>query len=289
MPLAAPPGPLWTADAKEPHPIERTVILYFGSYAERTAEGRKRVEGTCERTGVGFVEQELDVDNPATNWRAIQRAVGEAVEGCDRVLVDISTMPREIIWYVLWAVGQGRHSVGYVYHAPENYGDGWLSRDPRTPRLVYKMSGMALPSKRTALVVTAGFDLQRAIRLIYWCEPSRVLVGLQGASGFLRNQSAMEIYREKLRKEHECRFFELDAYGEDRGLGVIEEEVARLGKSWNVIMSSLGPKLTAISLYRLQRGNPELGLVYAPSTQFSETYSYGIGSAFGGELADEPR
>ena len=22
MPLAAPPGPLWTADAKEPHPLE---------------------------------------------------------------------------------------------------------------------------------------------------------------------------------------------------------------------------------------------------------------------------
>ena len=174
-------------------------------------------------------------------------------------------------------------------NAPENYGDGWLSRDPRTPRLVYKMSGMALPSKRTALVVTAGFDLQRAVRLIYWCEPSRVLVGLQGSPGFVRNRSAMEIYREKLRKEHECHFFELDAYGEDRGLAVIEEEVARLGRSWNVIMSSLGPKLTAISLYRLQRGNPEVGLVYAPSTQFSENYSYGIGTAFRGELANGPR
>ena len=32
MPLAAPPGPLWTADAKEPHPIEFCHTPKHGSW-----------------------------------------------------------------------------------------------------------------------------------------------------------------------------------------------------------------------------------------------------------------
>ena len=263
----------------------RALVFYFGDYAERTAENRGAVEAKCESSGIGCVSRRLSVYDPAANWRTVRESVEEETEGCERVLVDISTMPREVIWYVLWAIDQRKVDVSYVYHTPKNYGPGWLSRDPRTPRLVYKMSGIALPDRRTALLVTAGFDLQRVMRLIYWCEPSVLLVGLQSNSVFGRNSEAMEVHRKEISKQHECRFFELDAYGKDQGLAAVEEEVAGLDGAWNIVMSSLGPKLTAISLYRLQRRQPEIGLVYAPSTEFSEEYSYGIGRAFGGTLS----
>ncbi len=57
-----------------------------------------------------------------------------------------------------------------------------------------------------------------------------------------------------------------------------------LDSAYNVIMSSLGPKLTAITLYKLHRENEARGLVYAPSNEFSLEYSSGIGPCFEGTL-----
>ena len=264
--------------------LRRALVLYFGEYEGWTEENRENVGGVCAEEGVECRWSRLSVLKPAENWRSVADAIQVSVKECGDVIVDISTMPREIIWYVLWLLEAEALAVRYVYHSPEKYGEDWLSRDPRAPRLVYKMSGIALPSRKTALVVTAGFDLQRAVRLIEWCEPSVLLVGLQSESLFARNAEAMEDHREKVRREFGCKFFELDAYGDDHGLRAVREQVEAIESSYNVIMSSLGPKLTAISLYRLQRKLPTLGLVYTPATEFSKTYSLGTGRAFWGDL-----
>lgn len=265
--------------------VQRALVFYFGdAYESRTRERRKAVEVVCEAGNIRCTMRRLDLDDPASNWRAVLDAVGEATHGSDRVLIDISTMPREVIWYVLWRLDGLFDRVNYVYHTPEDYGGGWLSRDPLAPRLVYKLSGEALPGKKTALLVTAGFDLERAKRLIYWCEPSVLLLGLQSESRFRRNIEAMNLYRERLQREHECIVFDLDAYSDDHGLAAVRGQLEALGGEYNVIMSSLGPKLTAISLFEIQRTTREFGLVYAPSTQFSEDYSKGIGDGFWGEL-----
>ena len=152
--------------------MRRALVLYFGEYENRTEANRKEVQRTCDGEEVECVWCRLNVTEPARNWQAVAESVGAAVGSCSRVVVDISTMPREVIWYVLWLLEQETVDVSYVYHSPENYGKEWLSRDPRAPRLVYKLSGMSLPAKKTALLVTAGFDLQRAVRLIEWCEPA---------------------------------------------------------------------------------------------------------------------
>ena len=264
--------------------VRKVLVFYFDGYVERTRESRDAVNSVCEKREIGLESRSLDVEDAARSWRTVVRSIEEMTHECRGVLVDISTMPREVIWYVLWLVEKKTLDLRYVYHSPKDYGKDWLSRDPRSPRLVYKLSGIALPSKKTALLVTAGFDLQRAMRLIHWCEPGVLLVGLQSQSRFARNSEAMDSYREEIGKEHDCTFFEVDAFADDRGLAAIQEQVAKLGPSCNVIMSSLGPKLTALTLYRLQRAQQEFGLVYAPSTQFSDNYSVGIGEGFWGAL-----
>ena len=196
-------------------------------------------------------------------------------------------MPREIIWYVLWTVKQSLVKIRYVYHSPDHYGNDWLSRDPRPPRLVYKLSGIAKPSAKTALLVTVGFDPPRAERLISRYEPAKLIIGVQSPSRFPRNDDMMAVYQEtinKYNKEYACKIFELDAFAEDRGMAAIQEVLEPLGSSHNIIMSSLGPKLTAITLYKLQRQREEIGLVYAPSNQFNQKYSSGIGDCFEGTI-----
>ena len=267
--------------------VRRALVFYFSSYADRTQKNRKRVIKVCKEKSIKYIPVELDIDKPADNWRTVLNSIEKVIASCQGILIDISTMPREIIWYVLWRVEQSPAKIRYVYHRPDSYEGDWLSRDPRSPRLVYKLSGIAEPSYKTALLVTVGFDAPRAERLISWYEPAKLMIGVQGTSYFPRNEEEMAIYHEKIdeyNKNHDCKIFELDAFAEDRGMAAVQEVLEPLGSSYNIIMSSLGPKLTAITLYKLQRQREEIGLVYAPSNQFNENYSTGIGECSEGTM-----
>ena len=268
--------------------VGKALIFYFESYATRTQDNRDAVQKVCEEHRTTYVPLGLEADHPAANWQKIIKTIDSTIQNSQEVMIDISTMPREVIWYVLWLLEQKSIAARYVYYRPGSYGDGWLSREPRSPRLVYKLSGIAMPAAKTALLATVGFDLQRVKRLISWCEPARIMIGVQVESQFRRNNETMKDYREALQKEYDkeydCEIFELDAYAEDRGMKAIQDAVGRLDSSYNVIMSSLGPKLTAVTLFKLQRQRLERGLVYAPSNQFNEDYSKGIGQCFEGVL-----
>ena len=263
--------------------FREALVFYFGSYAPRTQGNRKMVDGACKTKNVRCTPVELDIDKPANNWRTVLKNIDKFLAESKEILIDISTMPREIIWYVLWMIEQNNVIARYVYHSPREYGDDWLSRDPRAPRLVYKLSGIASPSAKTMLIVTAGYDLQRVRRLLNWYEPNKSMIGVQSESKFRRNDEAMAEYN-ILEKEYDCEIFELNAFSEDFGMEVIREKLEGIDPSYNIIMGSLGPKLTAITLYKIQRQKQEIGLVYAPSNQFNEDYSTGIGQCFEGTM-----
>lgn len=267
--------------------IQRALVFFFGSYADRTQENRQAVEEVCREKGIEYIPAELDIDQPANNWIKALESIEKEIAECQDILIDISTMPREIIWYVFWMVEQSQRLARYVYHKPQKYGDEWLSRDPRAPRFVYKLSGIAMPSAKTALLVTVGFDPPRADRLVSCYEPSKLLIGIQSSSSFKRNDEVMAGYyekEEKYKKEYDCSIFELDAYADDRGMAAIQEVLRPLGTSYNILTSSLGPKLTAISLYKIKMQDEKVGLVYAPANQFNPNYSSGIGDCFEGEI-----
>lgn len=266
--------------------VRKTLVFYFSSYEDSTKENRQMVEEICKAKSINYIPVKLDIDNPADNWRMVLDNIEEIIVACQSILIDISTMPREIIWYVLWRITQSSAQIRYVYHSPNSYGD-WLSRDPRSPRLVYKLSGIALPSAKTALLVTPGFDRPRVDRLISWYEPVRLIIGVQNPSPFPQNHEKMAVYSETIdeyNKKYDCKIFELDAFAKDRGMAAIKKELEALDSSYNIIMGSLGPKLTAITLYQLQRQNDRIGLVYAPSNEYNEDYSSGIGDCFEGTI-----
>jgi len=263
--------------------FREVLVFYFGSYASRTQENRKMVGAVCKTKDIRCTPVELDIDKPADNWRTVLKNIDKFLAESREILIDISTMPREIIWYVLWMIEQNNVIARYVYHSPREYGDDWLSREPRAPRLVYKLSGIASPSAKTVLIVTAGYDLQRVKRLLNWYEPNKSMIGVQSESRFRRNDEAMAEYN-ILEKEYDCEIFELNAFSEDFGMEVIREKLEGIDSSYNIIMGSLGPKITAITLYKIQRQKQEIGLIYAPSNQFNENYSTGIGQCFKGTM-----
>lgn len=264
--------------------IRQVLVFYFGSYAERTQEDRDRLDRKCAALGIQCDSCILEVDSPATNWQKVVRRIEEAVRECDRVIVDISTMPREIIWYIFWYVAQSGIEGHYIYHTPNDYGPNWLSRDARSPRLVYKLSGLSLPSNGTVVLVTLGYDIQRARRLFNWYEPKEIIVGIQRDSQFNRNRELMESQQKLLEDEYGCSVFQLDAFSDDRGEEAIRRVLSEVADDRNILMSSLGPKLTSVSLFNIQQIDSRCGLVYTPSNEFSEDYSSGIGKSYFGKI-----
>ncbi len=264
---------------------ESVVVFYYDGYAERTEAERQAMRRFCALRGVEVFEVEIRSDSFCAGWMKIFACIDERVTVGDDVTVDISTMPRDIIWSVFWMLERKGVSVKYVYHSPAEYGDDWLSRDPRPPRMIYKLSGGVLPSDPTALLLILGYDIQRAKRLIRWYAPKRIIVGMQVGDRFKRNQDLMRRQLGELKQDHDVSDFGLDAYAEDRGRGAINKAIRDVSEHENVIMSSLGPKLTSVAIYEVQREFPRFGLAYTPANEFSNDYSIGIGHPYAGETS----
>jgi len=268
----------------EAHRCSRALVYYSDEYADWTKEARAEVQKLCGSNGMGYEEGMLFAADTSQTWRAtLESSLGDLPEGLSAI-VDLTTMPREIIWQTFWFLQYRNCKVSYVYHRPGKYGE-WLSRDPDRPRLVYKMSGISRIGARTALLVLAGYDVDRVKHLVDTFEPEVTLLGLQKDSVAPENKERMMAQSEAFKDDRSVQQFWLDAYDTDHGFDAVVNEVARVSKTHNVIMASMGPKLSAVSLYRLHRQDDTLGLVYLPSREFNREYSSGIGESIYGSLA----
>lgn len=271
------------------HEYRSLVVLFHDTHASRTATERQSVRGYCKARGIEYFEIELCADDVGSCWKKIFWDIDHRVILGDDVTVDLSTMPRDIIWSLFWMLERKGVIAKYVYHCPAEYGSDRLGRNPRPPRMVYKLSGELLPTSETVLLVILGHDVLRATRLIRWYAPKRIIVGIQSEDRLEVDHELMQRHLPEIRRAYNSDSFELDAFSADHGRDAILKALRGVGKNNNVIMSSVGPKLTSVPLYEIQRENPQFGLVYTPANEFSDDYSSGIGSQFGGELNVQTR
>jgi len=263
--------------------VTRSLIYYYEEYASLTARNREYAKDICGDRATR-VERKISFANPFQNWKQLASDVGEVDSA--NVLLDISTMPRDTILNLLFLLDGRKNSIYYVYHKPERYSSDWLSRDPGRPRLLFKQSGVTKLGGKTVLLVITGFDAERTEQLITTFEPKQTILGLQTGDQFENNRLNLGKYRGVPSfGSHAVKLFDLDAYSNDHGFEAILREVEPfINSDYNVILSSLGPKPSAIALYRGRRLFPEMALAYAPSNDFNPDYSNGIGSSLWGTL-----
>jgi hypothetical protein len=262
---------------------EHALVLYSDEYAMRTKEAREKADKQFREHGVDPAQHAIYGTAPERTWKeTLSRVLGSIKEG-SRAVVDITTMPREIIWQTFWFLEFRKCSIEYVYNRPEGYGD-WLSRDPDSPRLVYKMSGVSQIGARTALVVLAGYDVDRVRHLVDRFEPAVMLLGLQTQSVDAPNTERMQAQQDAFKDNAAVVQFWLDAYSGDHGISAILDAIEPYQTTHNLLMASMGPKLSAVALYQLNRRCDEIGLVYLPSREFNPDYSQGIGESIWGSL-----
>ena len=261
----------------------KRVLAYFvGEYSDRTEQAREELRGIVEEAKIELQEEKISFSRPAETWSTLERGLGPNTTFEGPVLLDLTTMPREIIWSTLFWLEASRVETHYVYGRPEAYAEDWLAKDPDHPRLVYKLAGTLEVDQATALVAVTGFDERRCRQAVEFYEPTRALLAAQTGSQYKNDARNIgpEFELGGVHVEH----IEMNAFSADHGYAALRQPVAELARSHNIILCSFGPKPSAIALFRLQRECPRCALAYIGCKEYSLDYSRGLGDMIGGRI-----
>lgn len=258
------------------HTIQSVSVLYSEKYGAQTKSNRASLLSACEIKGIAYSESRLDFTDAPQTWKGIQSWLHKLITPGSRVLFDISTSPREITWFVLHHLRSINCTIFYHYYRPRIYGE-WQSRDALLPRLVFRRSGIAFPDKPTAIVAITGFDSDRVAQIINRFEPALVLLGVQDGKQYDNADRNNAVHKEKFGSNPMVRFFELNAYASPSEIvDSLQQQLHALMESHNILATSLGPKPSAVGLFKLTEKFPDIGLIYTPSLEYNTNYSNGI-------------
>ena len=261
----------------------RLVAYFLREYGDRTDEARQTLRQLAQdRPGLDFEERELSFCAPDVTWCTLEKDLGPGAGVGKRVLLDITTMPRELIWSALFWLETAAAKVHYVYNRPETYATDWLARDPDDPRLVFKLAGTLELGRSTALVAVTGFDENRCRQAVEFYEPVRVLLATQGGQQYENNRR--NVGRNFAASGIAIEHIEVNAYSEDHGYGELQDRVKDYSRVYNVILCSFGPKPSAVALFRLQRDFSQCALAYIGCREYNLKYSTGLGDAVRGSI-----
>ena len=268
----------------ERYSTKRVLMYFMYEYRKRTTEARARMkELLYEHPQIETDEQEIWFSVPQKTWHTLKEHVGPSAGVGKRVLIDLTTMPREVIWASLFWLEAAETEVRYVYNRPEAYADEWLARDPNDPRFVFKLAGTLEIDRPTALVAVTGFDESRCRQAVEFYEPIRVLLATQLGEQY--NNDVRNVGLTFGSGDTRIERVLIDSYSDDHGYGVLREYVERLSRSHNVVLCSFGPKPSAIALYRLQREFSQTALAYIGCKEYNPEYSRGLGESIVGTIS----
>lgn len=237
----------------------------------------KQVRDYCFSNQINYSEFEWS-DDPVNIYELINSLIDD-ISNEDIFHLDITTMPRDIIWTLLFAFNQCNNHVNIRYYQPESYDGNWLSKEPFSPRLLLKHSGLIELGKQTCVVIITGFDLDRTKLIVSKFEPQKVILCSQTGSQHNNETRNSKSIHEKVCRdigitdvEHE----EIDSYADDFGQKAISRIIERLTPTYNVILTSLGPKPSAVAAYLTYIEYPMIALCYVPCREYNKDYSKGI-------------
>lgn len=268
--------PRWTASvgallAENPQAVLH--VLYSSRYADWTADARRDVLAAARHAGTEASETEIDLERPGTAWQAaVEVTVALHSAGVTGVALDGTTMPREMTWFLLHALGELCMDVDYAYVPAGSYGD-WLSKESLEPRLVLKRSGILFPDKPTCVVAMSGFDLGRLNQLVSYFEPARVEIARQIGDRYSNLGRNTPQLSEHARHAEIYDFDGFDLTGASHS--VLKKRIELLVPDFNVLLASLGPKLASVTAFEITEEVPEVALVYIPSSSYNREYSKG--------------
>lgn len=224
-------------------------------------------ELNSKKISVNFIN--MEINNDISNWKLLNDIFKDNIEG--NVLLNISTMPRNIIYYSLHFLDNlgCKYTVIY-YNAIEH--DSKLTQSPLTPNLILQHSGIFYSHKKTLLVVSLGYDEKRIYQVYNHFEPKKLIV----LSEDKHKTSIDKDVDFQFTDIEEKNIIKINSFEQNNIFSILEQTITPLLQEYNIILCSLGPKISSLELYKYNKKYPETGLCYVSLKEYSNNYSTGV-------------
>ena len=256
------------------HQVDRIVVFNINEFLGRTEKNRAVLHQRFVAHNI--TEMEVSLLDDVKTWWALENFFKENEIEEKKLMVDITTMPRFLIWFLMHFINRHNNKANYIYYKPNKYEQcSWLTSEAEKPRLVFKHSGISLSDRPTILIIQTGFDIERVYQMIYSYEPKKVFLGAQVGDQFDNMSNNLKKHKEHLQFQ-EIEYFEMDAFNSPYGNDEIKEIIEKNHDSHNIILSSFGPKPSAVAMFNLSMEFPNVGLSYVIVKSYNDSYSHGI-------------
>ncbi len=249
--------------------INAGYIFYFDTFYTRSKNNIEQIKNDS----LNIIE--LSFNDYVKTWKTLKFAFNN-IDKAYKYIVNISTMPRSAMYMIFHFLDA--HSIDYstIYYNAKSHGGSnnqVITKNPLEPKLVLQHSGVTDIDKKTLLVVLLGYDIKRVYQLYNYFEPYKILIGLE------TNNQTTSLLLEEEKKFNDIlnkKIVPVNSFEEGNISKVLEEYVTPKLKEFNIILCSLGPKLSAIQLYKYNVKHPETALAYVSSKDYAQDYSADI-------------
>lgn len=241
----------------------------------------RKIKSICKTNDVDI--QFVDIQSDGINiWNVLKECISKFKKE-DEVILDITTMSRNIIWALLFFFKEIRGQIKIIYYQPDHYSDTWISKEPDTPRLLFKHSGIIELGLPTYLIIITGYDPERTRQVLSYYEPKKVFLLIQTGEQLFNDERNTEELHKAVCTDlgiSNVEIVQINSYSSDFGFSSINEVIISNKGMANFIVTSLGPKLSAIGVYKCYMNHPEIALSYIPCKEYNAEYCKGIGEKF---------
>lgn len=226
----------------------------------------------------------MSTDNPLVTADGLREALNEAKRDVKNILVDITTFTHEsvLILYRLLLVTFKEVNITFSYTSAQEYmlGDDaqqkWLSKGIKNIRSVIGYPGEIRPSQPIHLIILAGYEMDRAARLIENYEPEQLSLGCgkkeESISERLYDDN-IKYYRKLLSLLGRASEFEFSTKSPAVTRDVIMAQ-ASLYPDHGVVIAPLNTKISTIGAAMAALERPEFQICYAQAEIYNtEGYS----------------
>ncbi len=261
----------------ENYNIDKAYLICFTDYVHMNNmdKNRKAINELLIEKNIDFNIIELEYGDSISNWKKLDVFFNNVET--QEVIMNITTFPRETIWTFLFFLRLSSPNVTYVYYKPKSYdtGEGGLTKNHKSPRLLFKHSGVFDMDKKLALFIITGFDHNRTDLLIEHYEPAKVIYLSQKGEQFENMKRNCGICPKTAYENVEIENIAFDSYDINESYKAMVELI-KSSSDYNIIITSQGPKTSAISTYLAYLENRNVALAYVPAREFSGEYSFGL-------------
>ena len=268
----------------ESYRAERAVIYVNQEFLDASSGTRTRerleklIEHAARHSGQVDVA-EGSLFDPQKQLRALRMQLTgrDSCSDTKVVTIDVTTFNREaliVACALLKANLQAK--IRTLYTSPAEHGT-WLSRGFRTVRNVIGFAGVYDSTLPSVLVVLAGFEAERVMKVIDEHEPSSVLLGIGDpptTAAFLsRNLTDQELVLAR----QNVKEFRFSARSIEHCLQDLERVVAPFLAKTNVVVAPMSTKISTLAAWLLAEKHPEIQITYCVPGEYN-LHGYSTGA-----------